>query len=90
MLTLVSYLQANDSKQNLHRFYRIAYGQDLFDQWIVEINYGRIGCKGRSIITIYDSQNDALYYINQAIKRRQSSFKRIGVHYESVHFNFVR
>jgi hypothetical protein len=34
MLTLVSYLQANDPEQNLHRFYRIEYGQDLFGQWI--------------------------------------------------------
>ena len=40
MLTLVSYMQAHDDEQNLHRFYRIEYGQDLFDQWIVEINYG--------------------------------------------------
>jgi predicted DNA-binding WGR domain protein len=52
MLTLVSYLQANDPEQNLHRFYRIEYGQDLFGQWIVEVNYGRVGCKGRSLITL--------------------------------------
>jgi predicted DNA-binding WGR domain protein len=59
MLTLVSYLQANDPEQNLHRFYRIEYGQDLFGQWIVEVNYGRVGGKGRSLITLFESQNDA-------------------------------
>ena len=37
MLTLVSYLQANDPEQNLHRFYRIEYGQDLFGQWIIPV-----------------------------------------------------
>ena len=77
MLTLVSYLQANDSEQNLHRFYRIEYGQDLFGQWIVEVNYGRVGCKGRSLITLVDSQKDALMYVKQVLKRRQSSPQRI-------------
>ncbi len=85
MLTLVSYLQANDPEQNLHRFYRIEYGQDLFGQWIVEVNYGRVGCKGRSLITLYNSQKDAQSYVKQALKRRQSSANRIGVTYESVY-----
>jgi predicted DNA-binding WGR domain protein len=87
MLTLVSYLQTNDPEQNLHRFYRIQYGQDLFDQWIVEVNYGRAGCKGRSLITLFDSQKDAMSYVKQSLKRRQSSSKRIGVNYESVYSN---
>ena len=85
MLTLASYLQANDPEQNLHRFYRIEYGQDLFGQWIVEVNYGRVGCKRRSLITLYDSQKEALSYVKQALKRRQSSAIRIGVTYESVY-----
>jgi len=87
MLTLVSYLQANDPEQNLHRFYRIEYGQDLFGQWIVEVNYGRVGCKGRSLITLYNSQKDAQSYVKQALKRRQSSVNLIGVTYESVYSN---
>ncbi|MCX7075604.1 MAG: WGR domain-containing protein [Methylococcales bacterium] len=85
MLTLVSYMQAHDDEQNLHRFYRIEYGQDLFDQWIVEINYGRVGCKGRSLITLFDSQKDSLSYVKQSLKRRQSAHRRIGVNYESVY-----
>ena len=85
MLTLVSYLQAHDPDQNLHRFYRIEYGQDLFGQWIVEINYGRVGCKGRSIVTLYDSREEAMSYVKQSLKRRQSSPRRIGVNYESVY-----
>ena len=87
MLTLVSYLQANDPEQNLHRFYRIEFGQDLFGQWIVEVNYGRVGCKGRSLISLYDSQKEALSYVKQALKRRQSSTGRIGVNYDSVYSN---
>jgi predicted DNA-binding WGR domain protein len=87
MLTLVSYLQANDPEQNLYRFYRIEYGQDLFGQWIVEVNYGRAGCKGRSLITLFDSQKDAQSYVKQVLKRRQSSTGRIGVSYESVYSN---
>ena len=81
MLT-VAHLQAHDVTRHLHRFYRIEYGQDLFGQWIVEINYGRVGCKGRSLVTLFDSQKDALSYVKQSLKRRQSSLNRIGVAYE--------
>ena len=50
-----------------------------------EFNYGRVGCKGRSLITLFDSQKDAQSYVKQALKRRQSSPQRIGVAYESVY-----
>jgi hypothetical protein len=41
--------------------------------------------KGRSLITLFDSQKDAQSYVKQALKRRQSSPNRIGVAYESVY-----
>jgi predicted DNA-binding WGR domain protein len=82
MLTLVAYLEAKDASRNIHRAYSIAYGQDLFGNWIVETTYGRIGGKGRTIVMVVDNEEEALQYVQKALKRRQSAPKRIGVGYE--------
>ncbi|MEC4747232.1 hypothetical protein U2W12_01995 [Methylomicrobium sp. Wu6] len=34
MLAPVAYLEAKDASRNIHRAYSIAYGQDLFGNWI--------------------------------------------------------
>jgi predicted DNA-binding WGR domain protein len=82
MLTPVAYLEARDPTHNVHRAYSIAYGQDLFGNWIVETTYGRIGAKGRTIVTVVDNEDEALKYVQKSLKRRQSAPKRIGVGYE--------
>jgi len=82
MLTPVAYLEARDSSRNIHRAYSIAYGQDLFGNWIVETTYGRIGGKGRILVTVVDNEDEALKYVQKSLKRRQSSPKRIGVAYK--------
>jgi len=82
MLTPVAYLEAKDASRNIHRAYSIAYGQDLFGNWIVETTYGRIGAKGRTIVTVVDNEDEALKYVQKALERRQSAPKRIGVGYE--------
>jgi predicted DNA-binding WGR domain protein len=79
MLTSVVYLEARDPTHNVHRAYSIAYGQDLFGNWIVETTYGRIGGKGRTIVTVVNNEDEALQYVQKALKRRQSAPKRIGV-----------
>jgi predicted DNA-binding WGR domain protein len=81
MLTPVAYLEAMDASRNIHRAYSIAYGQDLFGNWVVETTYERIGGKGRMIVTVVDSEDEALQYVQKSLKRRQSSPKRIGVGY---------
>jgi predicted DNA-binding WGR domain protein len=82
MLTPVAYLEAKDASRNIYRAYSIAYGQDLFGNWIVETTYGRIGGKGRTLVTIVNNEDEALQYVQKALKRRQSSPKRIGVAYK--------
>jgi predicted DNA-binding WGR domain protein len=82
MLTPVAYLEARDPTHNVHRAYSIAYGQDLFGNWVVETTYGRIGAKGRTIVTVVNNEDEALKHVQKALKRRQSSPKRIGVGYE--------
>jgi len=82
MLTPVAYLEAKDASRNIHRAYSIAYGQDLFGNWVVETTYGRIGGKGRTIVTMVSNEDEALQYVQKALKRRQSAPKRIGVAYK--------
>jgi predicted DNA-binding WGR domain protein len=82
MLTPVAYLEAKDASRNIHRAYSIAYGQDLFGNWVVETTYGRIGAKGRTIVTVVNNEDEALQYVQKVLKRRQSSPKRIGVGYQ--------
>jgi predicted DNA-binding WGR domain protein len=82
MLTPVAYLEAKDANQNIHRAYSIAYGQDLFGNWVVETTYGRIGGKGRTIVTVVNNEDEALQYVQKALKRQQSAPKRIGVAYK--------
>ena len=84
MLTLVAHLQAHDVTRHLHRFYRIEYGQDLFDDWIVLSTYGRVGCKGRCLTAVFDSQAQALAHIQHLLKRRQSAPRRIGTSYQPL------
>jgi len=52
MLTPVAYLEARDPTRNIHRAYSLAYGQDIFGNWVVETTYGRIGGKGRTLVTV--------------------------------------
>jgi predicted DNA-binding WGR domain protein len=82
MLTPVAYLEASDPERNIHRAYSLAYGQDLFGNWVVETTYGRIGGKGRTIVTVANNEDEALNYVQKALKRRQSAPKRIGVAYK--------
>jgi predicted DNA-binding WGR domain protein len=82
MLTPIAYLEARDPERNIHRAYSIAYGQDLFGNWIYETTFGRIGGKGRTLVTVVITEEEALNYVQKALKRRQSAPKRIGVGYE--------
>lgn len=81
MMTCIAYLEARDPARNIYRAYSISYGQDLFGTWIVEVNYGRIGNKGRTIVTVVNNEEEALKQVEKSLKRRQSAPKRIGVTY---------
>jgi len=82
MLKPVAYLEARDPARNIQRAYSIAYGQDVFGNWVVETTYGRIGGKGRTIVTVVNDEDETIRYVQKALKRRESAPKRIGVGYE--------
>ena len=75
-------LEACDPARNIWRSYLVAAGQDLFGNWIVELTYGRIGCKGRTKVVPVDDEEAARRYVRQCLKRRERAPKRIGVGYQ--------
>lgn len=75
-------LEACDPARNIHRSYRIAAGQDLFGDWIVQLTYGRIGARGRTKTVAVDDEAAARYYIQTCLKKRESAPKRIGIGYK--------
>ena len=74
-------LEAKNPEKGHLRAYRIDAGQDLFGQWNIEVTYGRIGRRGRSVT--YSAADDAAAaaIIRHCLQRRASAPKRIGVPY---------
>ena len=84
MMTHAAYLEASDPARNIYRAYCIDYGQDLFHNWIVEVTYGHIGSKGRTLIVVVkDEEQQALKEVQKFLQRRQSAMKRIGISYKA-------
>jgi predicted DNA-binding WGR domain protein len=77
-------LEACDPERNIHRAYRLAAGQDLFGDWIVEITYGRIGAKGRTKIVQVADETAARRYVQTCLKKRKSAPNRIGIDYKMI------
>jgi predicted DNA-binding WGR domain protein len=77
-------LEACDPERNIHRAYRLAAGQDLFGNWIVEITYGRIGAKGRTQVVPVADEAAARCYVQNCLKKRESAPKRIGIGYKMI------
>lgn len=83
MMIRAAYFEARDPARNIYRAYSIDYGQDLFGNWIVEITFGRIGSRGRTMITLVNDEEAALKQVQKFIHRRQYSIRKIGVPYET-------
>lgn len=75
-------LEARNPKKGHLRAYRIDADQDLFGQWSIEVSYGRIGRRGRSVT--YSAADDAAAaaIIRRCLHRRATAPKRIGVPYQ--------
>lgn len=75
-------LEAKNPEKGHLRAYCIDAGQDLFGQWSIEVTYGRIGRRGRSVT--YSAMDDAgaAAIIRHCLQRRATAPKRIGVPYQ--------
>ncbi len=75
-------LEACDPPRNHFRAYRIEAGTDLLGDWVVDVTYGRIGTRGRTLRHAVADEAVARKLVRQHLLRRASARKRIGVSYE--------
>ncbi len=75
-------LEARNPEKGYFRSYAIDAGQDLFGQWCIEVSFGRIGRRGRSVSYAAADDETAAGIIRHCLKRRASAPKRIGVPYK--------
>lgn len=77
-------LEARDPERNIWRSYRIAAGQDLFGDWIVQLTYGRIGARGHTKTVAVPDETAARRYVRRCLRKRETAPKRIGVAYKCI------
>lgn len=54
------YLERREPEENIHRFYEIDVGRDLFGVWCVTRRWGRIGTSGRRLVSSFDLEMEAV------------------------------
>src|SRR5271168_2447333 len=75
-------LQACDPSLGRFRAYCIEAGTDLLGDWLVDVTYGRIGTRGRTIRQAVQDEAAAKKLVSQHLRRRATARKRIGVDYQ--------
>lgn len=78
------HLEACDPARNRFRAYRLDVARDLFGAWLVEVKFGRIGAKGRRLVSALDDEHAARRMVRKRLQRRDRAPKRIGVAYRTL------
>ena len=78
-------LEARNPRTNRMRRWSVEIGQDLLGMWLVDVEFGRIGSKGRRLRHAFTDEPAARTYVGQALRRRATTPARIGVTYRCVH-----
>jgi predicted DNA-binding WGR domain protein len=78
------HLQAIDMERNIARNYRIEGSIDLFGHVIIALHWGRIGTRGQCQIVSFPHKQAAERFVLNALRRRKSAKRRIGVAYREV------
>ena len=74
-------LEACDPARGRFRAYRIDAGTDLLGDWLVDVTYGRIGSRGRTVRYLASDEADARKIVRHCLQRRATAPRRIGVAY---------
>jgi predicted DNA-binding WGR domain protein len=78
-------LEARNPLANRMRRWNVEIGQDLLGMWLVDVEFGRIGSKGRRMRHAFFDEPAAQAYVGRALRRRATAPVRIGVAYRCVH-----
>jgi predicted DNA-binding WGR domain protein len=77
-------LEARDPARNRFRAYQVDVARDLFGAWLVEVKFGRIGAKGRRLVSALEDEHAARRMVCERLRRREGAPKRIGVAYRTL------
>ena len=77
-------LRACDPAANRRRAWRLEAGRDLFGAWTTEVQFGRIGCPGRTLRRAFAAEPELRAFVRARLRRRASAPARIGVAYRYV------
>lgn len=77
-------LEARDPARNRFRAYQIDVSRDLFGAWLVEVRFGRIGARGRTLSVTLDDEQAARRMVRERLQRRARAPGRIGVAYRTL------
>ena len=83
-------MEARNPKRNCFRSYCIEAGRDLFGDWMIDVNYGRIGTAGTWQRYSAKDEAGAIRLVQQKISRRSSATRRIGVSYQICEIEDLR
>jgi hypothetical protein len=77
-------LQACDPAANRQRAWRLEAGRDLFGAWTTEVQFGRIGRRGRILRRAFVTDAELAAFVRARLRRRATAPARIGVAYRCV------
>lgn len=75
-------LEALCANNQIARYYNIYISKDLFEEWMILINHGRIGFRGKIIKYSYSDYSQLIYKLQTIFRRRSSASSRIGCDYK--------
>lgn len=74
-------MEAVDGATNCYRSWSLTVDRDLFGELTVSVSYGRLGSRGRIVMTACADEHAAGRYIRSALARRATAPRRIGTAY---------
>lgn len=77
-------LLACDEARNIRRGYAIERTVDLFGHHIVDWSWGRAGTAGQGRRLSFERSEDAVRFVRELLRRRDTAERRIGVRYRQI------
>ncbi len=63
-------LEALSPATRIRRVYQMSVDRDLFGTWVVDIAFGRRGCRGRVLRVLADTEHAVRRLLQQRLRRR--------------------
>jgi hypothetical protein len=75
-------LEALSPATRMPRVYQLSVDRDLFGSWVVNVAFGRQGCRGRAMQVLADTEQAVRRLLRQRLRRRTVPPGPTGLSYE--------